>query len=979
MTVSVLYEVLEATGYFIDGEPAHGVSLSENVGEQSRFRNFSPDARWQSVSALTVYFKYESEDPPEEQVATWQREIWNHGFAPLLWVISPERIAIYNGFSRPREAENAAAHRLKSFRRIETELDRLDALAGRLAMETGEFWRQAPDVDRRKCVDRQLLSDLSALERDLLSEDLDRPGAQGLIGRSIFTQYLIDRGIVTRQFLVSEYGHGTLSGILRDRQVTRRLFDWLRDTFNGDMFPAESSSLPGTRHLRRVADFLDAVDPVSGQGTFFPYQFDVIPVELISSIYEQFAHTDSAAADSAHERDVHFTRLSLVSLVLDEIADGLGGHETVLDLSCGSGVFLVEALRRLVAIRCSGKRPNRRVIRSVLYDQIFGVDISEAAVRVAAFSLYLAALELDPAPRPPRALKFRPLIGRTLIIADSRNVEEMPEGRRVLTKRGVRRAFDVIVGNPPWSYRGRAVRAAESRRRQPGGIRSPRGVSLDFVLRALDFASDKTRLGMVLSGIQFFSRSGTGAAVLRSLVEELSPVTFVNLSYQSSWLFPRGSLPAMVLLARHRPSTRAGITAVQVPWSLAGDKSHTFEIAREDIVTLPITDWLRKPECLKTAFFGLRRDLALLDRLTEGNVSLGEQLQMLDTKFHRGLKYGDRSRDSRFLHGLPLVTKTGVKPFFVSDTLDKFESDRAQRPRSPDTYRAPLLLVREFLQAGGRAICAVVERDVVFTDAFVGATLPRNQVGTAHLLATILSSSLASWFFLMTGSTFGLSMRRLLLRDIEILPIPDLDSAVGSTAGRRLIELGGRLRIDPPTVQEWKEIDEAVLDLYGLNPADRIVARDGLTRAGCQWESGRLASARAAETHADMLTYAETFLSVIDAWLVEGDRRRMRGEVFNLPASAPHRVVRFLLENGTDRSGTSVIETQGSLREVLDRIGKRLNVRIGESLIGQRALRVYGPNEVVIIKPAARRHWMGVSALEDADAVVADSAAGFAE
>ena len=979
MTVSVLYEVLEATGYFIDGEPAHGVSLSANGGEQSRFRNFSPDARWQSVSALTVYFKYESEDPPEEQVATWQREIWNHGFAPLLWVISPESIAIYNGFSRPREAENAAAHRLKSFRRIETELDRLDALAGRLAMETGEFWRQAPDVDRRKCVDRQLLSDLGALERDLLSEDLDRPGAQGLIGRSIFTQYLIDRGIVTRQLLVSEYGQGTISGILRDRQATRRLFDWLRDTFNGDMFPAESSSLPETRHLRRVADFLDAVDPVSGQGTFFPYQFDVIPVELISSIYEQFAHTNSAAADSAVERDVHFTRLSLVSLVLDEIAVGLGGHETVLDLSCGSGVFLVEALRRLVAIRCSGERPNRKVIRSVLYDQIFGVDISEAAVRVAAFSLYLAALELDPVPRPPRALKFKPLIGRTLLIADSRNVAETPEGRRVLTVGGARRTFDVIVGNPPWSYRGKAARAADSMRREPGSVRSPRGVSLDFVSRALEFASRKTRLGMVLSGVQFFSRSETGAAVLRGLMKELSPVTLINLSYQSSWLFPRGSLPAMVLLARHRPTARAEITVVQVPWSLAGKKSHTFEIAREDIVTLPLDDWLCKPECLKTAFFGLRRDLALLDRLTEANAALGQQLLALGTKFRGGLKFGNRSRDSRFLHGFPLVTKADLEPFVVSDSLDLFESDSAEGPRSRDTYRAPLLLVREFLQDGGRAICAVAERDVVFTDAFFGAALPRERVGTAHLLATILSSSLASWFFLMTGSTFGLSMRRLLLRDIEILPIPDLDIAGGSTAGRRLIEFGGRLRIDSPTVQEWKEIDEAVLDLYGLNPADRIVARDGLTRAGCQWESGRLASARAAETHADMLSYAETFLSVIGAWLVEGDRRRMRGEVFNLPASAPHRVVRFVLENGTDRSGTSVIETQGSLRDVLDRIGKRLNVRIGGSLVGQRALRVYGPNEVVIIKPAARRHWMGVSALEDADAVVADSAAGFAE
>ena len=339
------------------------------------------------------------------------------------------------------------------------------------------------------------------------------------------------------------------------------------------MFPAEGSSLPGTRHLRRVADFLDAVDPVSGQGTFFPYQFDVIPVELISSIYEQFAHTDSASDDDEREEDVHYTRLSLVSLVLDEIADGLSGHETVLDLSCGSGVFLVEALRRLVARRCNGRRPNRRMIRSVLHDQIFGVDISEAAVRVAAFSLYLAALELDPDPRPPRALKFRPLIGRTLIIADSRNVEETPEGRRALTAGGERRTFDVIVGNPPWSYRGKAARAAASPRREPGSIRSPRGVSLDFVLRALDFASGETRLGMVLSGVQFFSRSGTGAAVLRSLVEELSPVTLVNLSYQSSWLFPRGSLPAMVLLARHRPSARDGITAVQVPWSPAGSRA----------------------------------------------------------------------------------------------------------------------------------------------------------------------------------------------------------------------------------------------------------------------------------------------------------------------------------------------------------------------------------------------------------------------
>ena len=702
MTEPILHEVLEATGYLASGQPAHGVYLSDQAEGMYRFREFSPDALWRSDSALSVYFKFERKEPADERIAAWHREIWNQGFAPLLWVISPERIAIYNGFSRPREEGNAADHLLDSFGRIEEELDRLDALAGRLAMETGEFWRQARAVDRRTCVDRQLLSDLGALERDLLLAKLDRSGAQGLIGRSIFTQYLIDRGIVTGRFLEDEYGHSALSSILRNRDATRRLFDWLRDTFNGDMFPSEGAALPEGKHLHRVADFLDAVDPESGQGTFFPYQFDVIPVELISSIYEQFAHSDATSKGGGRRTDVHYTRLSLVSLVLDEITDGLSGDETVLDLSCGSGVFLVEALRRLVARRCGGARPSRRLIRSTLHRQIYGVDISEAAVRVAAFSLYLAALELDPEPRPPRVLKFQPLIGKTLIIGDAWNVENTPQGRDALTRSGRQRTFDVIVGNPPWSYPGKEARSARTTRQGAGGARSPRRVSLDFISKAMEFASAKTRFGVVLSALQFFTRSSTGASVLHRLIEQLAPVTLVNLSYQSGWLFSRSKLPAMVLFARHRPSERAEITAVQVPWSPVGEKSHTFEIGRDDIVTLPVADWVRKPEFLKAAFFGLRRDLTLLDRLSAKHVPLGKQLRALGTRFRGGLKVGNRSRDSAFLHGLPLLTKEDVEPFRVSSGLQPYEGARAQWPRSRDTYRAPILLVREFLEPGGR-------------------------------------------------------------------------------------------------------------------------------------------------------------------------------------------------------------------------------------------------------------------------------------
>ena len=470
MISEALRGVLEATGYLANGQPAHGVSLDEESTGRHRARDFVPDALWRGEAELTVYFKHERETPSDDEIARWRWAIWNKGFAPLLWVVSPDTVDVYNCFGRPRETGDAAEHRLHTFKRIEEDLGRLDAFAGRLAMETGQFWRQAPHVNRRTSVDQQLLSDLAALEHDLTNKELDRPSAQGLIGRSIFAQYLIDRGIITNPVLERRFGHGTLASLLRHRAATKRLFSWLQETFNGDMFPAESSALPGDEYLLRVANFLDAVNPESGQQTLFPYQFDVIPVELISSIYEQFSHSKPSSVTPGSETDVFYTRVSLVSLVIDEITEGLTGKETVLDLACGSGVFLVEALRRLVALRSGADQPSREIIRSTLHQQIYGVDISEPAVRVAAFSLYLAALELDPDPKPPEALRFEPLIGKTLLVADALCVEETPEGRAALTEQGNPRAFDLIVGNPPWSYPGKSARAAQHSGQGPKGI-----------------------------------------------------------------------------------------------------------------------------------------------------------------------------------------------------------------------------------------------------------------------------------------------------------------------------------------------------------------------------------------------------------------------------------------------------------------------------------------------------------------------------
>ena len=462
------------------------------------------------------------------------------------------------------------------------------------------------------------------------------------------------------------------------------------------------------------------------------------------------------------------------------------------------------------------------------------------------------------------------------------------------------------------------------------------------------------------------------------MVQLLSPVTLVNLSHLSGWLFPAANMPAVALFARHRPQRADQVTVVQVPWSPAGPKTHTFEIAPNDIVKLSLADWERQPIRLKAAAFGRRRDLLLLETLTSTYEGVGNGLAKIGARLQDGLILGkepERTRHAENLRNLEILGPKDLEPFSVPEQLPRFANDRAQWPRTRDTYQAPLLLVKEFLikRWEGRAVVAVAERDLIYTDAYFGAAFSQTQGDAAHLLAAILSSALASWFFIMTASEFGLWKQRLLLKDVELLPIPELGPAVRSDHGMRIIKLAQSLRQKTPRKEDWAALDEAVFDLYNLDATDRVVARDGLIRASWEWQPGREASVQSASTGTDLLLYTSTLLNVIDGWLSARNRRRMRAEIFDLDSSEALRVVRLILEEKSGPSKLEVIQPGGELTDLLTRIGQRLKVPLAHSIVGQRELRVHGRSEVVIIKPAARRHWMGVSALEDADSIIAES------
>lgn len=973
-----LIGALEATGYMTAGQAAHGVTLGREAHSGGRWRSFAPDAMWQSESSLRVYFKSVEAPPCQEEIGKWRKEVWNEGRAPLLWIVSPQKIELYNGFSRPLGDGDAVRSRIRTFRLIADELAQLDALAGRVSMETGQFWQKTDRVNKRGSVDVQLLSELGILEGDLAHSGLPPGQAQAIIGQAIFCQYLVDRGIVDPHRLSRICGRNRLSSALRDAGATEKLFRWLSATFNGDIFPqSHTAAASAEEHRARVADFLDGVDSTTGQSSLFPYQFDIIPIELISSIYERFVHSDlrSHQEDSPRDEGVYYTRLPVVSLVLDEVLDGLTGNETVLDLTCGSGVFLVEALRRLVQLRARNESRSRELVRSALYGQVYGVDKSDVAIRVAAFSLYMAALELDPDPSPPEALRFKPLIGNTLHVGDALTIPAIPNRHKPSGATGSTQTFDVIVGNPPWSFKGQiGTQEIQSALGNEVPL-SPRNPSLAFVQRATAFAKPETRFGLVLGANPFYSASQTGRAAALDVIKKLSPVTIVNLANHSDWLFNGANMPALAVFGRHRPEPREGITVVQVPWSPIGRRSHVFEISPNDTVRLPLSVLDNRPELLKAASYGKHRDLALLDRLMSTCASLGGELHAVGASFRQGMIRGNQSADASFAYGLPLVKKRNLRPFDLPTGLPRFDGDKMQWPREAMTFRAPLLLVQEFVGKGGRLVSAVAERDTVFTNSLYGASLPTDKLECAQVAAGILNSSLASWFLLMASSTFGLWMRRILLSDVNRLPAPNLDEAAASVEGRAIRSIAESVRNQPLSAEDWQTLDESVFDLYELSTPDRVVVRDGLFRASWQWDAGRRQSIEPASVSTVMQTYARTFMTILDNWLAAREGWSTRAEIFGLAQDDALRVVRFILEDGHCHPKVVVQPTIG-LAHVLREIEERLSLRLSETVVGAREIRAYGTREVVMIKPAARRHWLGVSALEDADTVVRESVAG---
>lgn len=217
------------------------------------------------------------------------------------------------------------------------------------------------------------------------------------------------------------------------------------------------------------------------------FAFGVLRPDILAEVYEQYL-AERVEVDAerrvvltpkpelAHAGGIVATPgwvvSKLVAAGLDpQIPDGqpVPSNFKALDLSMGSGPFLVEILERLIESEERAGRVVGLAERAALVkDHLFGVDIDGAAVEVAKLSLLLAVLG-DEVVDARRARNLLPNLSNNLVVGNAlidANFDSIVPAAGAIAERRAAAAplalttmfrhvmeaggFDLLVGNPPY-------------------------------------------------------------------------------------------------------------------------------------------------------------------------------------------------------------------------------------------------------------------------------------------------------------------------------------------------------------------------------------------------------------------------------------------------------------------------------------------------------------------------------------------------
>jgi hypothetical protein len=950
---------------------------------------------------------YICEARSETEARQIHRRVWNQNVAPFLLVVSPAWVRLYPGFRYDRDVSRdpreGALRILIDFNQITSQLGALRADS----VNSGLVWQAfGEDTAPEKRVDWQLLDNLRALDEWLVRDGIeDQRLSHAMVGKFVYLHYLRQRDILSNSRL-EQWGldpEHVFTSLTTFIDLVQNVDEWL----NGSVFPISANKIRefGADRLRKMASVFRGEEAASGQLPLFDiYDFSFIPIETLSVIYEQFLHSTLRPSGKSEGRvkGAYYTPVPLVNYMLDKLDSRkpLESGMRVLDLSCGSGAFLVQCYRKLIErwLQEIGRHLRPAELGRILTNHIFGVDIDEDACQIAELSLALTLLEyVNPPDLTETRFQLPALRERNIYCANAFD-DDSPwyvDGRK--------RPFQWIVGNPPWKDLNPAKLEDDEQsawqwilknhaERPVGGNQ----LAEAFAWRASEVLDADGCAALLLPAMTLFKYEST-AFRSKFLTRHrlwsvgnfanLAEVLFGGRSRLPAAAFFYSPMPESVRedalsgaietyspLVANQPMAHAGGRRKKT-WNIVVNSGEVQEVAYSNVVGGDPVPW-------KISMWGSAIDAKVLRAVernfrTVGDLEDSGQLILSQGPELRG-SVGEKNANEYHseLVGTATIDTDSLKRlryllrFPESSTRRLTDSEVFVNKRAGIKKKLSICQPPHVIVSASRNFAVYSGDPFVVPARQIGITSPSGGRSLLKAVALYLNSDFVSYHQFLTSTESGVQKTRNTLRALRSIPLP-----FDATTTREWEDLYSRIahesvgRDDFDRPELVKELNDLTSEALKLSPRSRSAVAD-LVRVRFGLNQGKMEPSAVGQPPGDELqAYGRALEDELNDFIGQSSSTRHRIDIL---VGSDSGMVAVELVAGVDRPAVSVWAASDSEAQQLAETRQRLIEQRAQWLYFNRNLRVYEGSRTYILKPLQRFHWTRTQAIQDAAEIIAD-------
>jgi hypothetical protein len=901
-----------------------------------------------SLPQIYIY-DYTRKENEDKELGEIHKNIWNSGVVPLIYVFTKTSIKIIDCSEKPeidKSEKNYLEYALNSVSEIQQRLK--ESYSAKL-FDNGSFWDKEENknkFDYKKFAYENLKKSLVELKNNFVTKaktiGLNEEIAQRLFLQSILIKYLEERSdehdnrVFPNDYFAKYEDAEDFCDVLKKGKALD-LFDELHQhQFNGEIFHWENKNdreLIKKADLSKLAIFLQADEQNKQFLIWRLYDFQYIPIEFISSIYDEFI--------GDNKKGVVYTPLHLAKFLIDEAMpiDEPKENFRIIDPACGSGIFLVLAYKRLVEwwrIIHNNKELDADTLKQILSENIAGVDISQEAVQLSIFSLSLALCDMLSPRKIWFDLKFDNLAENNIQATDF----------FIWLKANSENKFDLVIGNPPFKEKleTKAAQLIEQERVKNGLPITPQGqIALLFSEQAINILKPNALLCLLVPASSFLYNK-TSLEYRKYFFSKYNVFQVVDFTALSSILFSGANVAVVALFLENKQPDNEDILHLTIKRTKVSKERMYFEIDEYDFHFINKELASNEPLIWKINLFGGGRLYHLISKLKKLS-TFGEFLnQKKKDGWFFGEGYivghkGDKSEEVLIKSGFKkarYITEKNCLPtdYFTENGIEKIEKEDNyyfRRPRKEFIYKSPHILIKESV-AGNRIPVVFLDKDLTFKHEIFGIHAPNENILELKNIELLFkkNNSLYVFYAGCVSSRSGItrSSSTILKNDIMNLPYPE---------------------------------DNLELELL----ASEKIIRDDVLNYLIEFSSyGETAKVMRQTTIEDLRQFGNVFCDVLNSIYEENNA------IFHLIEIIKTKSFICCVFRYGKKTNTN-IEPEYS-PELEEKIEKLIYNNISESAIYNRIIRIYDNNVIYLIKPNILRYWLGSTALWDADKTLAD-------